>query len=55
LIKDGNILFIDNGTTCPELAKSLLKKKDLTVSTHSLKVAQTLADNETAMVLVLGG
>ncbi|MCI1208352.1 MAG: DeoR/GlpR family DNA-binding transcription regulator [Treponema sp.] len=55
LINDDDVLFIDNGTTCLELAKQLADKNNLTVITYSLLVAKTIAENETAKVFLLGG
>lgn len=57
LISHGDTLFIDMGTTTREFAQQLVDKKDLTILTNSLIIAQDLAKNtdESCSVLLLGG
>lgn len=55
IIKDGESLAISNGTSTHAFARALKDKKNLTVFTNSLIVAQELAENETNQVYIAGG
>ena len=54
-IKEGQVLFIDGGTTPLEVAAHLPPDLRVTVVTHSLPVASALAEHPHAQVIVLGG
>jgi len=56
LIKEGETIFLDSGTTPLELSRLLKKdQRRLTVATMSLPVASELASVEKIKVLLLGG
>jgi DeoR family transcriptional regulator of aga operon/DeoR family fructose operon transcriptional repressor len=56
LIKDGDTLFIDQGTTVMEVARELRLKNNLTVITNAITIAHELtANNASCRVIVLGG
>lgn len=55
LIKDGDSLIIDLGTTTLEFSKILKGKKNLTVFTNSLKIAYELMSEKDISVILLGG
>ncbi len=55
LIKDGDTLMIDSGTTTRYLAKELAERSDLTVVTNALLIAQEFAYNNSVKVILLGG
>ncbi len=42
LIAEGDTVFLDKGTTVAEVARALHEKKDLTIITNSLAVAEEL-------------
>jgi DeoR family glycerol-3-phosphate regulon repressor len=54
-IPDGSTLFLGIGTTVEAVALALSARKDLTVITHSLHVAQVLANNPHCQVQMPGG
>jgi DeoR/GlpR family transcriptional regulator of sugar metabolism len=54
-IKDGQVVFIDGGTTPLEVAMQLPVDLRITVVTHSLPIASALAEHPHAHVVVLGG
>ncbi|MDR0622815.1 MAG: DeoR/GlpR family DNA-binding transcription regulator [Treponema sp.] len=55
-VKDGDTLFIDNGTTTMEVARELRSRKNLTVITNATLIAQELIKNNPACrVILLGG
>ena len=54
-IREGQVLFIDGGTTPLEVAMHLSPDLRVTVVTHSLPVASALAEHPNAQVVVLGG
>lgn len=53
-VKDGDTVFLDNGTTCLAVAKQL-KNKKLTVVTNSLPIINELYKVDDINVYVLGG
>ncbi len=55
LVKDGQTIFIDAGTTTMELANRLKDHKGLTVVTNSVKVLYTLAESPGINLIGLGG
>lgn len=55
LIKKGQVLFMDGGTTNLEVAKRLPQEEGLTVFTNSLPVADILADLKGIDTHILGG
>jgi DeoR/GlpR family transcriptional regulator of sugar metabolism len=54
-IRDGEILFLNSGTTAICLAESLRSRKNLNVVTNSLAVATILGGVSTIRVTLLGG
>ena len=55
LIRSGQSLFIDSGSTNIAIAKAIPKNIELNVVTHSLGVAVALADHDLVKLTVLGG
>ena len=55
LIKDGDTIAIDIGTTLLEVARQLSGKSNLTVLTNSINAAMQLVSNPTNKVYILGG
>ena len=55
LVKDGQTIFIDAGTTTVELAKRLMDRQGLTVVTNSVKVLYILAESPGINLIGLGG
>ena len=55
LIEYGETLFIDSGSTCYYLVRSLPENRNLTVITHSLDVAMVAKDLRGVRVICLGG
>lgn len=55
LIQDGDSIILDSGTTTEEVAQSLSNKKDITVLTNGLNIANELAGNEYCDVIISGG
>lgn len=55
LVKDGDSIIIDIGTTTLEFARFLKGKKNLTVLTNSLKIAYELMSEKEISVILLGG
>ncbi|MFZ5521933.1 MAG: DeoR/GlpR family DNA-binding transcription regulator [Pseudomonadota bacterium] len=54
-IPDGSALMLGVGTTVEAVARELLRRRRLSVVTHSLHVAAVLADHPDGRVLVAGG
>ena len=54
LVRDGDVVLIDIGTTTSHLARTL-RGREVTVITSSLAVYEELADDETVELIVLGG
>lgn len=54
LVKDGDTIALDAGTTTLQVAKNI-KAKDLTVITNSLDIAEELAERENIEVVIIGG
>lgn len=55
IIKPGDTLFLDIGSTTAHIANSLTKHRDLFIVTNSLTVAQTLATKNNNRVFLAGG
>jgi DeoR family transcriptional regulator, glycerol-3-phosphate regulon repressor len=55
LIKDGDTLIIDGGTTCVHVAHALCQHSRLTVVTNSAEVARILAPRNGNRVFITGG
>ena len=55
MIKAGQIIFLDGGTTNAELARALPKTFGFTIVTHSPTIAAELEHHPTADVLLIGG
>lgn len=55
LVKDGNVIMLDTGTTTLEIARALIGKKKLTLITTSLAIVSELQYNDTIEVILLGG
>ena len=53
-IEDGDTIFLDAGTTVYELAKLLTERKNITVMTHSLLVANAFAESEVQVIMCPG-
>jgi DeoR family transcriptional regulator, fructose operon transcriptional repressor len=55
LIKNGESILLDTGTTTLELAKLLHSRSDLIVTTNDIDIARTLENIESITVIMLGG
>lgn len=55
LINDDEVIFIDSGTTPLEVVKNLKEKRNLTIFTTSLPVANFITDELDAKCIILGG
>jgi DeoR/GlpR family transcriptional regulator of sugar metabolism len=55
LIQDDETIFLGSGTTTLEVARHLHEKKNLTVITNAINVAQCLASNPDINVIITGG
>ena len=55
LVKDGQVVFVDGGTTCIYLARALPAGLRATVVTHSPAIAVELAAKPDIEVIMLGG
>lgn len=55
LIRDGDTLFINSGTTTLEAALALKKRKNLNIVTNSVAVASALSGEAGFRVILLGG
>lgn len=54
LVKDGETVLLDSGTTTLEIAK-LLRTKTITIATNSMEIAQVFSDDAHVETLLLGG
>lgn len=54
-VSDGDVIFVDSGSTAYCMIPYLEDKKDVTVVTHSLNVIETLRAYPNINVVVLGG
>jgi DeoR family transcriptional regulator, glycerol-3-phosphate regulon repressor len=55
LVRDGDSLILDGGTTCVHIAQALAARSRLTVVTHSIEVARVLASRNGNRVFIAGG
>ena len=55
LIKDGDSILLDSGTTAMEIAQRLNGKKNLTVMTNAINLALKLGNPESMSVMLTGG
>lgn len=55
LIKPGQLLFLDGGTTTLQVARSIPKNYRLTVVTNSPPIATELSDHDAVDIILLGG
>lgn len=55
MVLPGQVVFIDGGTTCVELARSLPTTLQATVITHSPSIAVELVDHPGIEVVLIGG
>jgi DeoR/GlpR family transcriptional regulator of sugar metabolism len=55
MIEDGQLVFLDGGTTAVQLARSLRQDLRATIVTHSLNVALELATHPHVTVEIIGG
>ena len=54
LVKDGDVVFLDSGTTTLQIAKAL-KGRPITVLTNDLNIASELLDCHTITMFIVGG
>jgi DeoR family fructose operon transcriptional repressor len=55
LIRDGETIILDAGTTTREIARNLAQKRDLTVVTNAIPVAVALSSYLQVQTILLGG
>lgn len=55
LVRDGDMLFVDAGTTCFEMRHRLSQRRGLTVLVNSTRLATALAGFSDQRVVLLGG
>lgn len=55
LIKDGENIILDSGTTTLHIAKSILNKQNVTVITNDINIAALLRSAHSIKVIVTGG
>lgn len=55
LVRDGDSLILDGGTTCMHIAQALCARSRLTVVTNSAEIARTLAPRNDNRVFIAGG
>ncbi|MFQ3586552.1 MAG: DeoR/GlpR family DNA-binding transcription regulator [Fimbriimonadaceae bacterium] len=55
LVTDGEMLYVDSGTTCYEMKAHLLRKRALTVIVNSTRLAVELGGGSEMSVIMIGG
>lgn len=55
MIRDGQVVFIDGGTTAVQLVRQLPRALQATIITHSPRIAVELVQHPTVEVILLGG
>jgi DeoR/GlpR family transcriptional regulator of sugar metabolism len=55
LVKDGETILIESGSTNALLARELVKKKNITIITTNVYIARQLRKSEKASIILLGG
>lgn len=54
-VEDGDIIYLDYGTTTYMLAEELINKKDITVVTNTIPIINLLLRNDAINLMILGG
>ena len=54
-VEEGDTVYLDYGTTTFELAKELLKMKNITVVTNTIPIVNLLLSNDTIELIIPGG
>lgn len=55
MVRDGDSLIVDTGTTTTFFARELRQRRNLTIITNSTEIARTLADVASNKILLAGG
>lgn len=55
LIKDGDVIYLEAGSTCYEIIPHLAEKKNLTVIVNSLYLMRRLGEQTKHKIIVIGG
>jgi len=55
LIEDGDVIYLESGTTCNEIIPYLAEKKDLTIIVNSLYLMRNLSLVSNHKIIVIGG
>ena len=55
LIKDGDVIYLEAGSTCFEIIPYLANKKDLTILVNSLYLMRRLAELTHHRIIIIGG
>lgn len=55
LIKSGDSILLDSGTTTLEISRNLSEKKNLTIMTNAIQIAMDLAGKKDITVMLTGG
>lgn len=55
LVREGQMIFLDGGTSTAEIARALPREIAFTVATHSPTIAAELEHHPTAEVILIGG
>lgn len=55
LIKDGETIILDSGTTTLEIARNIKKKQGLQIITNGVNIAVELLDARAAQIFIVGG
>jgi DeoR/GlpR family transcriptional regulator of sugar metabolism len=55
LIKDGQVIMLDGGTTAVQIARHLPRQLQATIVTHSARIVMELVDHPGVEVILIGG
>jgi DeoR/GlpR family transcriptional regulator of sugar metabolism len=55
LVKDGQVVILDGGTTNVQVARHLSRSLRATIVTHSARIAMELVDHSSVEVILIGG
>ncbi|MBX3063861.1 MAG: DeoR/GlpR transcriptional regulator [Anaerolineae bacterium] len=55
LIKDGQVVILDGGTTCVQVARHLPRNLQATIVTHSARIVMELVEHPSVEVILIGG
>jgi len=55
LVKDGDVIYLEAGSTCHEIIPYLVKKKNLTVIVNSLYLMRRLGEQAGHKIIIIGG